>query len=282
MHVTRLGSGPPLLLIHGLGGTWRSWETILPALSAEREVIAVDLPGFGATPPLSGEVSIRTLANALVAFLEENDLVGVDVAGASMGARLALELSRRGVVGATVALDPGGFWTRREVRLFGGSVALSIRLIRTLQPLLPFLTGNPVTRTLLFAQFSARPWRIPADVALHELRSYAASASFDAALHSLVHGPPQEGAPAGSTEGPVVIGWGRRDWVCFPTQAKRAQSRFPDAHLQWFEHSGHFPYWDMPAEASRLILETTSSGQAEPGARTASPTASASEASRRS
>lgn len=78
-----------------------------------------------------------------------------------MGARLALELARRGEVGATVALDPGGFWEGGERWAFGLSAALSIRLVRALQPAMPFLTGNPVTRTLLFAQFSGRPGGSP-------------------------------------------------------------------------------------------------------------------------
>ena len=110
MNEIRRGSGKPLLLIHGLGGSWRSWRPILDDLSAERRVIAIDLPGFGKTPPLRGEVSIATLAEAVTAFLDAHDLIGVDVVGSSMGARLALELARRGVVGATVSLDPGGFW----------------------------------------------------------------------------------------------------------------------------------------------------------------------------
>lgn len=68
MHHVRRGSGKPLLLVPGLGATWRSWDTIADALAREREVIAIDLPGFGATPPLSGEVSIATRTDAVVAF----------------------------------------------------------------------------------------------------------------------------------------------------------------------------------------------------------------------
>lgn len=81
MHHVRRGSGKPLLLLHGLGGSWREWAPVLDDLAAEREVIAVDLPGFGETPPLPGKVSIETLADAVTRFLEEQDLVGVDVAG---------------------------------------------------------------------------------------------------------------------------------------------------------------------------------------------------------
>jgi len=64
-----------------LGGSWRSWTPVLDALAARREVIAIDLPGFGATPPLPGEVSIATLADAVTAFLRAEDLIGVDVVG---------------------------------------------------------------------------------------------------------------------------------------------------------------------------------------------------------
>ncbi len=111
MHHIRRGTGKPLLLIHGLGGSWRSWNPILDRLTAEREVIAVDLPGHGETQPLSGEVSIRTLADAVTDFLSANNLTGVDAVGSSMGARLVLELARRGgVLGAVVSFDPGGFW----------------------------------------------------------------------------------------------------------------------------------------------------------------------------
>ncbi|MGX7927774.1 alpha/beta fold hydrolase, partial [Tsuneonella sp. HG094] len=50
MHQIERGTGRKLLLVHGLGGSSRSWSTVIDALSAERTVIAVDLPGHGATP----------------------------------------------------------------------------------------------------------------------------------------------------------------------------------------------------------------------------------------
>ncbi len=257
MHVVRRGSGKPLLLVHGLGATWESWELVLPALAARREVVAIDLPGFGKTPPLAGEVSIATLADALTQFLEQEDLSTIDMVGSSMGARLVLELARRGVGGNVVSLDPGGFWTDSQVRYFGTSVKASIALVRVLRPVLPLLTGNPVGRTALLAQFSRRPWALPSELVLRELRGYATFPSVDAALHALVHGPRQEGAPAGSLPGRVVIGWGRQDKVLLPSQAKRAMERFPGATLHWFDKCGHFPQWDQPAQTVELILDST-------------------------
>ncbi len=174
-----------------------------------------------------------------------------------MGARLVLELARRGVVGATVSLDPGGFWHGWERAFFASSIGLSIRLVRLLQPVMPLFTNNPVGRTLLLSQFSARPWSLSPVVTLEEMRSYAASPSFDELLHELAYGAQQQGAAPGSTRGPITIGWGRKDRVCLPRQAERALELFPMARLHWFEDCGHFPQWDVPGEAARLILAST-------------------------
>jgi pimeloyl-ACP methyl ester carboxylesterase len=257
LHHVRLGAGRPLLLIHGLGGSWRSWTTVLDALGSARAVIAVDLPGHGATPPLAGEASIATFADAVTRFLDAHGLRGVDVVGSSMGARLVLELARRGVVGAVVSLDPGGFWIGWERTFFGATIGASIRLVRLLQPVMRLITGNPIGRTLLLPQFSAHPWRLRGDVVLREMRDYAAAPSFDPMLASLAHGPAQEGMPAGSATRPIAIVWGRQDRVCLPRQAPRAMAKFPDARLHWFDHCGHFPHWDTPARTVALILETT-------------------------
>lgn len=259
MHFIRRGVGKPLLLVHGLGGSWRSWEPILEQLVARRDVIAVDLPGFGTTPPLNGTVSIGTMADAVIAFLQANELVGVDVVGSSMGARLVLELARRGVVGSVVSLDPGGFWQGAETTVFSATVGLSLQLVKALQPIMPLLTDNVIGRTLLLAQFSSHPWRLSAPLVLQELRNFARSPSFAPMLDQLVHGPTQQGATPLSDRHPMAIGWGRHDHVCFTTQATRAQAAFPKARLYWFEHSGHFPMWDSPEETVELILASTSS-----------------------
>lgn len=255
LNCIRRGTGKPLVLIHGLGGSWRTWKPVLGDLADEREVIAVDLPGHGETPPLPGEVSIDTIAEAVRSFLDANDLTGVDVVGNSMGGRLVLELARRGDVGATVALAPGGFWEGWERYFFYGTLAPSIRLVRLLQPVMTDLTASRVGRTLLLAQLSARPWELSAAVSREEMQSFAESPSFDELLHRLAFGPGQPGSD--STPGPVVIGWGRKDRVTLPRQAKRAANRFPNARLYWFERCGHYLHWDAPTEAVQLILEST-------------------------
>ncbi|HYW51305.1 MAG TPA: alpha/beta fold hydrolase, partial [Gemmatimonadaceae bacterium] len=126
LHHVRQGTGKPLLLVHGLGGSWRSWTPILQELAAQREVITIDLPGHGATPPLGGDVTFDALADAVAAFLQAEDLLGIDAVGSSMGARLVLELARRGdLLGAVVSLDPGGFWQGWERTYFATTIGAS-------------------------------------------------------------------------------------------------------------------------------------------------------------
>ncbi|WP_354700337.1 hypothetical protein DSM112329_00606 [Paraconexibacter sp. AEG42_29] len=253
----RTGSGPPLLLIHGLAGSRGSFDPIIDELAQHREVIAIDLPGFGDTPPLPGEATIPAYADAVTGFIEAQGLRGVDVVGSSMGARLAVELARRGggVVGKVVALDPGGFWGTGTKRFFKGSVGASIALVNLIRPLLPFLTGNPVTRTLLLIQFSARPWALQRDTVLPELRGFTAP-STKSAFRNLT-AVPQEGAPAGTLSTPVLLVWGKQDRVTPPGQSARALELFPDAELKLIDKCGHFPHWDQPRQTIDLILANT-------------------------
>jgi pimeloyl-ACP methyl ester carboxylesterase len=257
INYVRRGEGKPLLLVHGLGGNWRSWQTIIAPLAARRSVVAIDLPGFGKSPPLAGETSLEALANAVVQFLHEHDLIGTDAVGSSMGGRLVLDLARRGVLGSVVSLGPGGFWSTWERQVFHDSIWLWVRLVRALQFAMPAITARASLRALLLAQFSARPSALPASLVLEEVRSCAGAPSVDVVLSNLVRAAPPQGVPPGSLAKPLVIGWGRRDRLCFPRQAMRAQQLIPDARLHWFECCGHFPHWDAPEETTRLILETT-------------------------
>ncbi len=258
MYALRHGTGRPLVLVHGLGSSHRTWDLVAPALSQQRELVLVDLPGFGRSPALEGDVTIATLTDALAGWLHAEGLGEADVVGSSMGARMVLELARRGHRGKVVALDPGGFWNERQVKVFGASITASVAAVRRAQPLLPALTSRAAGRTALLAQFSAAPWSLPQDLVLRELRGFTrkASPSLDAARRALVSGPPQAGAPVGTLSG-VVIGWGRQDRVTTASQAQVAAQRFPDARVHWFEKCGHFPHWDQPDQATRLILEST-------------------------
>ncbi len=256
MHRIQRGTGRKLLLVHGLGGSWQSWSTILDRLAAQRTVIAIDLPGHGGTPPESDSGTFLGLVGSVERYIAVEGLAGIDVVGSSMGARIVLELARRGGVGNVVALDPGGFWRGWERTFFKTTIGLSGRLLRAIRPTLPQLSRHAATRTALLAQLSVRPWALDPQVVATELTGLSNTPTFDALVKDLAHGPAQTG-PAAPSTGNVVIGWGRHDRLCLPRQAARAQAAFPSASLHWFESSGHFPAWDMPDETVAAILAAT-------------------------
>lgn len=256
MFEVQRGTGRKLLLIHGLGGSWQSWNNILEPLSAERTVIAIDLPGHGATPVEPDSGTLTGLVASVERYIADNGLDGVDVVGSSMGARIVLELSRRGRVGNVVALDPGGFWRGWERTFFKTTIGVSGRLVRAIQPLLPTLSNNAASRTALLAQLSARPWALDPKLVATELESLSTTPTFDALVRDLANGPEQTG-PAADLARRIVVGWGRKDRLCLPRQAARAAAAFPSADLHWFERSGHFPMWDQPEETVAVILAAT-------------------------
>ena len=256
MHTERRGAGAPLLLVHGLGGSWRSWSPVLDQLAEQRAVIAVDLPAHGASPAEPGCETFAGLADSLARFIAENDLQGVDVAGASLGGRLVLELARRGLVRDAVALDPGGFWAGWERGYFRWTLTASLQLLRALRGNLDGLSENAFSRLALLAQLSARPGRLPPELVARELKDFATTPTVAALIRDLAQGPAQEG-PAAPEAGRVTIGWGSKDRLCPPHQTKRALAAFPGARMHWFEGSGHYPIWDCPDEAAGLILDAT-------------------------
>lgn len=250
------GAGESLLLIHGLGGSWRSWTPILDALADERKVIAIDLPGHGDTLAEPDSGTFDGLVDSVERYLNDNGLTGVDVVGSSMGARMVLELARRGAVGNVVALDPGGFWQGWERTFFRTTIGLSGRLVRAIRPTLGAASRIAPLRTALLAQLSARPWALDPALVANELVGLSETPTFDALVRDLADGPAQQG-PAYDPSKRIMIGWGRQDRLCLPRQAERAITAFPSAKLHWFDRCGHFPMWDRPGEIVAVIREAT-------------------------
>ena len=113
-HVRR-GQGEPLLLLHSLGGSLVQWSPVMDLLAAEREVIAVDMPGFGESPSLPDGIRPRA-ANLATAVLDFYDALGIEgkpaVAGISLGGWVAIECARQGGASAAIGLCTAGFWKR--------------------------------------------------------------------------------------------------------------------------------------------------------------------------
>ncbi len=130
---------------------------MLERVGEQRAIVALDLPGFGASPPLAGEVSIATLADAVAGLVAELGLKRPHAAGNSLGGALALELARTGRARSATGLSPLGFARGREISFARASLAGSRGLARVLRPLTPALLTPAAGRALLQSQLFARP-----------------------------------------------------------------------------------------------------------------------------
>jgi pimeloyl-ACP methyl ester carboxylesterase len=112
----RAGNGGPLVLIHGIGSRWQMWEPVIDRLVAEREVIAIDLPGFGASPmpPVGTPAGVDSLVSLVLEFLSEIGVERPHSAGNSLGGLIVLELAKRGLVRSATASPPRASPTSRR------------------------------------------------------------------------------------------------------------------------------------------------------------------------
>jgi pimeloyl-ACP methyl ester carboxylesterase len=250
----RSGSGEPVLMVHGIGSQWQVWSPMIERLEGERELIAVDLPGFGGSDALPDgvEPTPDALADSLVAFLDEIGLERPLVVGNSLGGLLTLELARRGRARAAVAICPSGFALPRERRYATRRFKLEVPMARRIVRRAPELVRNPIARTPLFAGFMAYPWRVPPDEAVEMFRNLASSPGFDATLDGLSEFTFRDGQ---EIDVPVTIVWGTRDFLLLPRQAARAGRVIPGARVIRVPRAGHVPTYDQPDELARIVRE---------------------------
>lgn len=250
----REGAGEPLLLLHGIGHHRQAWDPVTHILAAEREVITVDLPGFGASPGLPAGLAydLPTTSAVFAAFCEALELERPHVAGNSLGGLLALELGREKLVRSVTALSPAGFWNEAE-RRYAFGILLSMRHIsrRLPLPLVEQLSRSAVGRTALTSTIYARPGRRAPEAVVAETLALARATGFDETLRA--------GATVQFTDDipglPVTVAWGTRDWLLLRRQGVRAKHVIPGARLVRLPGCGHCPMNDDPALVARVILD---------------------------
>ncbi len=252
----RDGAGEPLLLIHGLGFSWRSWKPVLPALSAAHDVLALDLPGFGTAPPLvDRRPTVAALADAVEAELDREALGRVHVAGNSLGGWIALELARRGRATSVVALSPSGLETPAErVVVVAMNELMRVRTIAA-APAASILTADPGSRNAMLGILHGRPWRLPARDAAAEIRDFASAPAFQATLRETTGS--RVATDLSSIRVPARSCFGTRDGMIGALTAPRFAAAIPGAPLVPLLGCGHVPMADDPALVARAITDLT-------------------------
>lgn len=247
----RRGSGEPLLLVHGIGSRWEVWTPVLDQLAASYDVIAVDVPGFGASPapPQGTPPGIQSMCDILERFLAELGVQRPHVVGNSMGGWIALELARRGKVGSTVGLSPAGFLAPRD-RAYTLALLINMRLTsQAVKPLARQLFGSATGRKVGWSIVVAHPERMTPEDAVLGVKGMAEAPWFWPNLRVL----PKHAFTGGSEiEVPVTIAWGQKDHLLLPRQAATALGEIPHAKFVSLPDCGHVPMYDNP----QLVVDT--------------------------
>ncbi|MEV0641482.1 alpha/beta fold hydrolase [Streptomyces sp. NPDC050619] len=250
----RVGSGEPLLLLHGIGHHRQVWDPVIPVLAAERDVIAVDLPGCGESPAMPDGLAhdLPTMSAALGAFCQALEIERPHVAGNSLGGLLALDLGREKLARSVTALSPAGFWTPVERRYaFGVLMAMRQTAQRLPLPLVERLSRSAAGRTVLTSTIYARPARRPPEAVVAETLALARATGFTETLRSGREVQFTDDIPGV----PVTVAWGSKDRLLVPRQGIRAKHVIPRARLVRLPGCGHVPMNDDPALVARVVLD---------------------------
>jgi len=264
------GSGPPLVLVHGVGSSAGEWSWVLPALARDHLVYAIDLPGFEGTakPP---DYSPAFSARFVGAFLDALRVDRPAVIGNSLGGLVALHLA---------LCDPG----RLSALVLSDSAGLG-RAVNPVQAALSSPGGGELATTwaktppgaaerafrrglLLFA----RPWQIPPKWLKDQYRLAQIPNFMEATLPSLranigVAGQREvlmDQLP--SLRMPTLIVWGVEDKVFPYWQGKEATTRLQEGSFELLPNCGHLPHVEQPRTfasiVGRFLGERSSGGEA--------------------
>jgi pimeloyl-ACP methyl ester carboxylesterase len=254
----RTGDGsaePALVLLHPLGADRRMWDSIVGRLSERRQVIAMDLPGFGESQPLSGQAPTpRALASAVAAQLEAIGVTRPHVIGNSLGGWVGLELGLSGVAERVTAIAPAGLWPEPLVPKHG----IAHQLGRALLPVIGQLAATSGGRSLLLRGAVAHPRRVPAAEAAHLVRAYALAPGFTA-VNDAMRSSRFEGLER--IRCPVTLVWPDHDRLI--SRPVWVPDRIDNVVLS---DSGHIPVWDAPDALVRIMLSDPGAGGSRPSA----------------
>ncbi len=242
----RVGRGPALVMLHPLGADRHVWAPIVERLGHERELVTVDLPGFGASPPLRDETpTARALAGAVATLLASLGIERPHVTGNSLGGWVALELGLRGATRSTSAIAPAGLWAQPLVP----KPSVAHWLARTALPLVGPVAASAVGRRLLLSSAVAHPERVPAAQSAHLVRAYAGASGFVSVNKAMRAGRFEDLA---RIPGPLTLVWPEHDRLV--DRPPRLPANVRNIILK---DAGHIPFWDAPDEVAAVLREAS-------------------------
>lgn len=246
----RAGEGEPLVLIHGLGATRLVWKPQVEALAQQRDVIALDMPGFGRSRGLSDSraPTAAALATEISEFLVGLGIERPHVAGNSLGGWVALEMAKAERAASACLISPAGLWQNP----LGPRTVNTRGVAKLLKPLLLATTRREGIREGMLRTVVGRPENVPPEDARQMIADWIDAPGYEASNEEMrrhVFEDPER------VTVPVTIAWGELDRLVAPPKSHR---RPPGSRFVVLEGCGHTPNWDDPELIARLLLDASS------------------------
>jgi pimeloyl-ACP methyl ester carboxylesterase len=253
-----VGSGEPLVLIHGFSSSPVVWQPVLGELGGSFEILAVALPGHagGRELPVGTPVSVAALVDGVEHEMDACGFETAHIAGNSLGGWIALELAQRGRARSVVGLSPAGGWergTREETRLKGLFTRNHALIERTLA-YLPKLVRRPRLRRAALAQAMVHGDRLtPAEAFKMAHDVVDCTIYFDLMDAVLRDGPPTSFDRISCS---ALLAWGTKDRILPAIRyAPRLRRLLPAATWMDLPGLGHVPMGDDRALIARTIAD---------------------------
>ncbi|MDT5387274.1 MAG: hypothetical protein QOE04_915, partial [Mycobacterium sp.] len=255
------GTGPAILLIHGIGDNSTTWDTVQSKLAQRFTVIAPDLLGHGKSDKPRADYSVAAYANGMRDLLSVLDIEQVTVVGHSLGGGVAMQFAYQfpQLVERLILVGAGGVTKDVNIALRIASVPMgseALALLR-LPMVLPALQVIGRVGGALFGSTGVGRDLPEVVRILADLPEPTASSAFARTLRAVVDWRGQVVTMLDRcylTESvPVQLIWGSRDSVIPVEHAKMAHSAMPGSQLEVFEGSGHFPFHDDPDRFVELV-----------------------------
>jgi pimeloyl-ACP methyl ester carboxylesterase len=252
-NVIELGAGPPLLLVHGLSGCWQNWLENIPHFARTHRVIAVDLPGFGASPMPREQISIAGYARFLERVCDALAIDAAAVVGNSMGGHISAELAIASPqrVERLMLVSAAGITAeqvRRDAVMTGGRLVAAL-MTRTAARRTS-LARRPGLRRVALSFVVRHADRLSAPLA-HELMQGSGKPGFLPALEAVLTHRISERLPQIAC--PTSVVWGEDDHVIPVRDAKRFGELIPDARVEVWPDTGHVAMLERPARFNALL-----------------------------
>jgi pimeloyl-ACP methyl ester carboxylesterase len=255
VNYVEIGEGKPILFVHGISGSWQNWLENLPHCGRGHRAIALDLPGFGASPMPSWKIDMPAYGRLIHDFCEKLGIEGATIVGNSMGGFIAVEVVTSGparferlvLVSAAGIINTWNPEERAVATAWAWKVFAPHFVDRG-----RFIVSRPRAREVVFRPFLRYPRRLREDLLLEQIEGGLHHADgFGDALHAVIHHDIRE--RLGEIEMPTMIVWGQSDRVIPMGAALSYHRRIPHSRLEIFERTGHVPQLERPARFNALL-----------------------------